>query len=89
MQRNYGVPQARRRYVLHAVRKDINNELKTYGFVFALPIATHNKNGTDGLKSWKTVRDAIGDLPPIKAGNFIKVMLIFIITNVLLFQILI
>lgn len=66
---NYGVPQARRRYVLHAVRKDINNELKTYGFVFALPIATHNKNGTDGLKSWKTVRDAIGDLPPIKAGE--------------------
>ena len=34
---NYGVPQARRRYVLHAVRKDINNELKTYGFVFAWP----------------------------------------------------
>lgn len=47
---NYGVPQARRRYVLHAVRKDINNELKTYGFVFALPIATHNKNGYRWIK---------------------------------------
>lgn len=25
---NYGVPQARKRFVLHAVRKDINEELK-------------------------------------------------------------
>ena len=66
---NYGVPQARKRFVLHAVRKDINNELKSYGFAYSLPIATHNKAGTDGLKPWKTVREAIGDLPPIKAGE--------------------
>lgn len=66
---NYGVPQARKRFVLHAVRKDINNELKSYGFTFLLPMATHSKDGTDGLKPWKTVREAIGDLPPIKAGE--------------------
>lgn len=66
---NYGVPQIRKRFVLHAVRKDINKELKLHNFTFSLPIATHNKTGTDGLKPWKTVRESIGDLPPIKAGE--------------------
>lgn len=66
---DYGVPQARRRFVLHAVRKDINNELLSYGFTFTLPKATHNKKGEKGLKKWKTVIEAIGDLPPIEAGE--------------------
>lgn len=66
---NYGVPQARKRFVLHAVRNDINEELKTIGYTFDLPKATHNKKGSDGLKKWKTVREAIGDLPVIKAGE--------------------
>lgn len=66
---NYGVPQARKRFVLHAVRNDINEELKTVGFSFDLPKATHNQKGTDGLKKWKTVREAIGDLPIIEAGE--------------------
>lgn len=66
---NYGVPQARKRFVLHAVRNDINEELKTIGYTFDLPKATHNKNGSDGLKKWKTVREAIGDLPVIRAGE--------------------
>ena len=34
---NYGVPQARKRFVLHAVRKDISSELEKYHFVFDLP----------------------------------------------------
>lgn len=67
---DYGVPQARRRYVLHAIRKDVNIELQSYGFVFLLPKATHSKSGTGGLLPWKTVREAIGDLPSIKAGEF-------------------
>lgn len=69
---NYGVPQARKRFVLHAVRKDINEELKTIGFSFDLPQATHDKNGSNGLKKWKTVKETIGDLPAIKAGEEYK-----------------
>lgn len=66
---DYGVPQARRRFVLHAVRKDINQELQGYGFAFDLPKPTYDKKGKNGLKKWKTVRDAIDDLPQIKAGE--------------------
>lgn len=66
---NYGVPQIRKRFVLHAVRKDINEELKTIGFSFDLPKATHDKKGINNLPKWKTVREAIDDLPIIKAGE--------------------
>lgn len=66
---NYGVPQARKRFVLHAVRTDINEELKSIGFFFDLPKPTHDKNGSNGLKKWKTVKEAIDDLPAIKAGE--------------------
>lgn len=66
---NYGVPQARKRFVLHAVRKDINEELAAIGFSFDLPKATHDKKGNNGLKKWKTVREAIDDLPIINAGE--------------------
>lgn len=66
---DYGVPQARKRFVLHAVRKDINEELKENGFSFGLPVQTHDKEGNNGLKKWKTVRETIDDLPVIKAGE--------------------
>lgn len=66
---NYGVPQARKRFVLHAVRNDINQELQNIGFTFDLPKVTHDKKGRNGLKKWKTVKEAIGDLPAIKAGE--------------------
>ncbi len=66
---DYGVPQARERFVLHAVRKDIYRELKNDGFSFELPAATHSRVGTNGFAPWKTVQDAIGDLPPINAGE--------------------
>lgn len=66
---NYGVPQLRKRFVLHAVRKDIQKELIQCGFDFALPEATHAKIPKDGLLPWRTVREAIGDLPPIKQGE--------------------
>ena len=66
---DYGVPQVRKRFVLHAVRNDINEELKIIGFSFDLPKATYDKKGSNGLKKWKTVRDAIGDLPALKAGE--------------------
>ncbi len=66
---DYGVPQLRKRFVLHAVRKDIYDELLNYGEQFNLPQATHNKNGENGLQPWVTVRNAIGDLPAINAGD--------------------
>lgn len=69
---NYGVPQARKRFVLHAVRNDINEELKQMGFSFDLPQATHDKKGSNGLKKWKTVKETIGDLPTISAGEEYK-----------------
>lgn len=63
------MPQVRKRFVLHAVRNDINEELKIIGFSFDLPKATYDKKGSNGLKKWKTVREAIGDLPALKAGE--------------------
>jgi site-specific DNA-cytosine methylase len=40
---DYGVPQIRKRFVLHAVRKDISDELNECGFNFELPKPTHDK----------------------------------------------
>lgn len=69
---DYGVPQARKRFVLHAVRNDINEELIEIDFLFDLPKATYDKKGNNGLKRWKTVKDVIDDLPAIKAGEEYK-----------------
>lgn len=66
---DYGVPQLRKRFVLHAVRKDIHLELAQDGFELALPEPTHAKEPHGELLPWRTVRDAIGDLPAIKAGE--------------------
>lgn len=66
---DYGVPQIRKRFVLHAVRKDIQKELLEAGFEFVLPRATHSGKKVEGLLPWKTVREAIGDLPAIEAGT--------------------
>lgn len=50
---DYGVPQSRQRFVLLAGK----------GFPVHLPKPTHSKTCRDGLKPWKTLRDAIGDMP--------------------------
>ena len=50
---NYGVPQFRRRLVLLAGR----------GFAIQLPRPTHAKDGADGCLPWRTVKDAIGEMP--------------------------
>jgi DNA (cytosine-5)-methyltransferase 1 len=61
---DYGVPQIRMRAVIIGCREKIN---------LRLPEPTHSENPFDQsgrrLKPWRTVRDAIGDLPPIKAGE--------------------
>ncbi len=66
---NFGVPQSRKRFVLHAVRKDIYERMQKLGLSFGLPQSTHHKSGLNGLKPWVTVREAIGDLPEISAGQ--------------------
>ena len=66
---DYGVPQLRKRFVLHGIRKDIYHELQTYGKDFELPKPTHSKNPHDKLLPWVTVKQAIDDIPPINAGD--------------------
>lgn len=53
--KDYGVPQNRRRYILIASKK----------FTPVIPFATHGK----GLLPYKTVRQAIGNYPPLVAGQ--------------------
>ena len=50
---DFGVPQHRRRLVL----------LGGLGFSIPLPDATHSRSATKGLAPWRTVRDAIMDMP--------------------------
>lgn len=66
---NYGVPQARKRFVLHAVRYDIYKILCANGVDWGLPKQTHSKLGQDGKQKWITVRTAFNGLPPIVAGQ--------------------
>lgn len=66
---DYGVPQLRKRFVLHAVRSDIYEILKTKGINLALPQTTHSKEGDKGKKQWVTVREAFEGLPKISAGE--------------------
>ncbi len=66
---DFGVPQSRKRFVLHAVRADIYTRLQAFDCTFQLPQPTHHKYGANGLKNWVTVKEAIGDLPKISAGQ--------------------
>jgi len=50
---DYGIPQRRKRVFL------VGNNI---GEVFTFPKPTHNENGTNGLKRWVSVEEAIGDL---------------------------
>lgn len=66
---DYGVPQARKRFVLHAVRYDIYEILMVKGLKWDLPQQTHSKTGRDGKQKWVTVRTAFEGLPSIVAGQ--------------------
>lgn len=68
---DYGVPQVRKRMILIGIRKDINIEPKT---IYDNIIKTHYNPDTPipdrkGLKKFVTVKEAIGDLPALKAGE--------------------
>lgn len=69
---DYGVPQTRKRFVLHAIRIDIYEELKSCGLDFSLPKATHSNDEKSDLPKWITVKEAIGDLPRLRVGKSYK-----------------
>lgn len=69
---DYGVPQTRKRLVLHGIRKDVYLRLlgrQGKGELAMLPKATHSKEEKNGLKKWKTVGETIMDLPILRAGE--------------------
>ncbi|MGP1440681.1 MAG: DNA cytosine methyltransferase [Treponema sp.] len=61
---DYGVPQTRKRLVLHGIKKDKIDE----GFEIKLPKKTHSKEGKKNTQKWVTA-EVIMDLPEIKSGE--------------------
>lgn len=68
---DYGVPQRRKRLVVHGIRKDLFNKHIKDEKVFTLPPRTHKnpKHKQHDLPNWITVWDTINELPPINAGE--------------------
>lgn len=64
---DFGVPQVRKRLVVHGVRKDISKQLTNK---ISLPKPTHSKEGI-GLDKWVNA-DVILGLPSISAGEEYK-----------------
>ena len=72
---DYGVPQIRKRLVLHGVRKDVYDVLTGILNTKELPLlpeATYSKEKKKGFKRWRTVQETIMDLPEIQAGEDAK-----------------
>lgn len=69
---DFGVPQTRKRLVLHGIRKDIYEMIVSSSNNFPvklLPQPTHSQTKKKGYKRWITVGDSILDLPAINAGE--------------------
>ena len=67
---DFGVPQIRKRLVLHGIRNDVYANLgldKEKQKI--LPKSTHSKEKKKGYRKWVTVRRAIFDLPILGAGE--------------------
>ena len=67
---DFGVPQIRKRLVLHGIRNDVYDNLgldKEKQKI--LPKSTHSKEKKKGDRKWVTVRKAIFDLPILGAGE--------------------
>ena len=68
---DFGVPQIRKRLVLHGIRKDVYEKLLKLldkNILRILPEGTYSEK-EDGNKKWKTVGDTILDLPEIEPGQ--------------------
>ena len=67
---DFGVPQIRKRLVLHGIRNDVYDNLgldKEKQKI--LPKSTHSNEKKKGYRKWVTVRKAIFDLPILGAGE--------------------
>ena len=67
---DFGVPQIRKRLVLHGIRNDVYDNLgldKEKQKI--LPKSTHSKEKKKGYRKWVTVRKAIFDLPILGDGE--------------------
>ncbi len=74
---DYGVPQIRKRLVLHGVRRDVYDEIGLEKEnIKVLPTPTHCKEKKKGYKKWVTVGDTILDLPILGAGDTYDDMII-------------
>lgn len=63
---DYGVPQTRKRLVLHGIRKDLKRSLGIS--LVEMPRQTHSKMGEGQLEKWINA-DVLLGLPPIEAGQ--------------------
>ena len=72
---DYGVPQTRKRLVLHGIRNDVYDLFlrNNPNFVVSLPNKTHTNNieTNPHLQPWQTVNQALqtNPLPPVAAGQ--------------------
>ena len=69
---DYGIPQTRKRLVLHGIRRDAYDLLRTVdnNFQVSLPSATHTNDPANNpnLLPWVTAQVAFVNLPPVAAG---------------------
>jgi len=65
---DYGVPQIRERVIIIGIKKGGKIKLKSEE-IYKLIKKTHTIDGRSGTKKYVTVRDAISDLPKLKAGT--------------------
>jgi DNA (cytosine-5)-methyltransferase 1 len=70
---NYGVPQGRKRVIFLGVSNDIENEKREILFQNFPPKKTHDNNDPN-LKPFKTLREAIGDLPEPNTKSAEKIL---------------
>jgi DNA (cytosine-5)-methyltransferase 1 len=65
---DYGLPQRRTRLItVYTRNKEAKKHFRSGGRL--IPTETHSKNGEEGKKEWKTLRDALEDFPELDAGN--------------------
>ena len=65
---DYGVPQCRQRLItVYSRNRRVADWLAACGTL--MPAPTHSAHADDGKRKWVTVRDAIGDTPPLDAGS--------------------
>lgn len=63
---DYGIPQTRVRLITVFTRSEKGKAFyEEYGSF--MPQRTHSESGIEGTKKWVTLKEAIGDLPPLSA----------------------